>query len=54
MIDLSRIDHIFLYPGSTDLRKGRCALMHMSMEIAKDDSLHKFYHLIIFIDKFMI
>lgn len=43
MIDLSRIDHIFLYPGSTDLRKGRCALMHMSMEIAKDDSLHKLF-----------
>ena len=23
MIDLSSMDHIFLYPGHTDLRKGR-------------------------------
>ena len=29
MIDLSTIDHIFLYPGNTDLRKGRVALRHM-------------------------
>lgn len=43
MIDLNGIDHIFLYPGSTDLRKGRCALMHMSREIAKDDNLHKLF-----------
>ena len=26
MIDLEDIDHIYLYPGSTDLRKGRQAL----------------------------
>ena len=29
MIDLSSIDHIFLYPGHTDLRKGRISLTHM-------------------------
>ena len=43
MIDLNGIDHIFLYPGSTDLRKGLCALMHMSREITKDDNLHKLF-----------
>ena len=26
MIDLESIDHIYLFPGSTDLRKGRHSL----------------------------
>lgn len=43
MIDLSTIDHIFLYPGNTDLRKGRIALRNMSLEISKDDGLHKLF-----------
>lgn len=43
MIDLSTVDHIFLYPGSTDLRKGRVALSSMAYEISKDDNLHKIF-----------
>ena len=43
MIDLSTIDHIFLYPGNTDLRKGRVALRHMAYEIQKDDQEHKLF-----------
>ena len=30
MIDLENIDHIYLFPGSTDLRKGRNALSYAS------------------------
>ena len=40
MIDLENIDHIYLYPGYTDLRKGRNTLGHMSMELAKNDKEH--------------
>ena len=43
MVDLSTVDHIFLYPGVTDLRKGRVTLRHMACEIAKDDHLHKLF-----------
>jgi len=43
MIDLSTVDHIFLYPGSTDLRKGRIGLRNMAHEISKDDHLHKIF-----------
>lgn len=43
MIDLSSVDHIFLYPGATDLRKGRIALSHMSLEISKNDNKHKLF-----------
>ena len=43
MVDLSTIDHIFLYPGATDLRKGRITLRHMASEKAKDDHLHKLF-----------
>lgn len=43
MIDLSTINHIFLYPGVTDLRKGRNSLRHMAYEITKDDNQHKLF-----------
>ena len=43
MIDLSSIDHIFLYPGHTDLRKGRISLTHMAYEIQKNDHQHKLF-----------
>ena len=41
MIVLSTIDHIYLYPGVTDLRKGRNSLRHTEYEISKDDNQHK-------------
>ena len=37
MIVLSTTDHIYLYPGVTDLRKDRNSLRHMAYEISKDD-----------------
>ncbi len=43
MIDLENIDYIYLYPGYTDLRKGRKALGHMSLELAKDDKEYKLF-----------
>ena len=43
MVELNNIDHIYLYPGTTDLRKGRNALRHMSLEIAKEDHEHKLF-----------
>lgn len=43
MIDLSTVDHIYLYPGSTDLRKGRVTLRYLAKEIAKDDEQHKLF-----------
>ena len=43
MIDLGSIDRIFLYPGATDLRKGRNGLRHMAAEIARDDQEHKLF-----------
>ena len=43
MIDLSITDHIYLYPGVTDLRKGRNSLRHMAYEISKDDNQHKLF-----------
>ena len=43
MVDLSTIDHIFLAPGHTDLRKGRNALRYMAQEISKDDGQHKLF-----------
>ena len=43
MIVLSTTDHIYLYPGVTDLRKGRNSLRHMAYEISKDDNQHKLF-----------
>jgi hypothetical protein len=43
MIDLENIDHIYLYPGCTDLRKGRKSLGHMALELAKEDKEHKLF-----------
>ncbi len=31
MIDLESIDHIYLFPGGTDLRKGRHSLALLAM-----------------------
>lgn len=43
MIDLEGIDHIYLYPGSTDLRKGRQALSSLAAKIYKDNCLHELF-----------
>ena len=43
MIDLSTTDHIYLYSGVTDLRKGRNSLRHMVYEISKYDNRHKLF-----------
>lgn len=43
MIDLDTVDKIYLYPGSTDLRKGINQLSYMIEEIDKDDHLHKLF-----------
>ena len=43
MIDLENIDHIYLFPGSTDLRKGRNALSTLSAKIQKNDGKHELY-----------
>lgn len=43
MIDLENIDHIYLYPGSTDLRKGRHSLSLLSERIKKKDGSHNLF-----------
>ena len=43
MIDLEDIDHRFLYPGSTDLRKGRQALSSLAAKIYNDNGLHELF-----------
>ena len=43
MIDLENIDHIYLFPGSTDLRKGRNALSTLAAKIQKNDGLHELF-----------
>ena len=43
MIDLEDIDHIYLYPGSTDLRKGRQALSSLAAKIYNDNGLHELF-----------
>lgn len=43
MIDLEAIDHIYLYPGSTDLRKGRQALSSLAAKIYNDNGLHELF-----------
>ena len=43
MIVLSTTDHIYLYPGVTDLLKGRNSLRHMAYEISKDDNQYKLF-----------
>lgn len=43
MIDINTIDKIYLYPGSTDLRKGYNKLAYLVEEIDKDDHLHKLF-----------
>ena len=40
MIDLESIDHIYLFPGSTDLRKGRHSLALLARRIYAGDGLH--------------
>ena len=41
MIDLESIDHIFLFPGGTDLRKGRHSLALLAMGVLKNPSESK-------------
>lgn len=44
MIDIDSIDKIYLYPGSTDLRKGMNSLSYLTDELEKDtDHLHKLF-----------
>lgn len=43
MIDLENVDHIYLYPGSTDLRKGRHSLSYLASRISNDDGLHEIF-----------
>lgn len=43
MIDLESIDHIYLFPGSTDLRKGRHSLALLARRIHSDDGLHELF-----------
>lgn len=43
MIDLENLDKVYLYPGSTDLRKGINALSYLVGELEKDDHLHKLF-----------
>ena len=43
MIDLENIDHIYLFPGSTDLRKGRNGLSTLAAKIQKNDGLHELF-----------
>ena len=43
MIDLESIDHIYLFPGSTDLRKGRHSLTLLAKRIYAGDGLHELF-----------
>lgn len=43
MIDLENLDKVYLYPESTDLRKGINALSYLVGELEKDDHLHKLF-----------
>lgn len=43
MIDLESIDHIYLFPGSTDLRKGRHSLGLLSKRIDSGDGSHELF-----------
>ena len=43
MIDLETIDKVYLYAGSTDLRKGMNALSYLVGELEKEDHLHKLF-----------
>ena len=43
MIDLEDIDHIYLYPGSTNLRKGRQALSSLTAKIYNDGGLDELF-----------
>ena len=43
MIDLEDIDHIYLYPGSTDLRKGRYSLSLLAERIKTDNKEHELF-----------
>ena len=43
MIDLESIDHIYLFPGNTDLRKGRHSLGLFAKRIYAGDGLHELF-----------
>lgn len=40
MIDLESIDHIYLFPGSTDLRKGRHSFVKCKIILTKRECGH--------------
>lgn len=43
MIDLESIDHIYLFPGTTDLRKGRNSLSLLAERIKTDNKEHELF-----------
>ncbi len=43
MIDLESIDHIYLFPGSTDLRKGRHSLALLAGRIHAGEGSHELF-----------
>ena len=43
MIDLESIDHIYLFPGTTDLRKGRHSLSLLAERIKTDNKEHELF-----------
>ena len=43
MIDLESIDHIYLFPGTTDLRKGRYSLSLLAERIKTDSKEHELF-----------
>ena len=43
MIDLESIDHIYLFPGTTDLRKGRYSLSLLAERIKADNKEHELF-----------
>ena len=43
MIDLESIDHIYLLPGTTDLRKGRYSLSLLAERIKTDNKEHELF-----------
>ena len=43
MIDLESIDHIYLFPGTTDLRKGRYSLSLLAERIKTDNKEHELF-----------
>lgn len=47
MIDLETVDKVYLYPGSTDLRKGMNALSYLVGELEKEDHCINYSYFVI-------